>query len=223
MSVSDRDLRDVLDRRRLNAALGWAFVLFLSGMAVASLLDGALLWTGITVALVALAVVPAVAYRAPEAMVPWEVLALASVPVIGRAVVVGRTFGGIPLTGRVTAYVAVAAVALIVAVELDVFTPVRMDVTFAVAFVVVATVATAGIWAEAKWLSDTFLGTSLLLDGRPERVVERAMMLDFVAATVAGALAGVVFEYYFRRRADAGNRLPEHVVVGETPTDREEE
>jgi hypothetical protein len=33
-------------------------------------------------------------------------------------------------------------------------------------------------------------------------------MLDFVAATVAGLVAGVVFELYFRRYADATARLP---------------
>ncbi len=112
------------------------------------------------------------------------------------------------LTGRVTTYVAVAAAALILAVELDVFTPVRMTHTFAVLFVVVTTVATAGLWAEARWLSDTLLGTQVLLDGRPEHVIEEALMWDFVAATVAGVVAGVCFEHYFRRFANETPRYP---------------
>ncbi|TKX56791.1 hypothetical protein EXE48_18290, partial [Halorubrum sp. ASP1] len=37
-------------------------------------------------------------------------------------------------------------------------------------------------------------------------------MWDFVAATVAGLLAGLLFEYYFRRRAGSRERLPEEVA-----------
>jgi hypothetical protein len=114
----------------------------------------------------------------------------------------------VTLTGRITTYVAVAAAALILAVQLDVFTPVRMTHSFAVLFVVVATVATAGLWAEVRWLSDTLFGTRFLLDGRPEHVIETRLMWDFVAATVAGLAAGVVFEFYFRRFADATPRYP---------------
>jgi hypothetical protein len=144
-------------------------------------------------------------------MLPWEMLALASIPVIGRAFLAGVTLGGITLTGRIATYLSVAAVALIVAVELDVFTPVKMTHGFAVFFVAIATIATAGIWAVVQWLSDQFLNTAFLLDGRPEAVIEEALMWDFVAATVTGVLAGVVFEYYFRERTDAERRLPEEI------------
>jgi cyanophycinase-like exopeptidase len=36
-------------------------------------------------------------------------------------------------------------------------------------------------------------------------------MWDFVAATGAGVLAGVVFDRYFRRRARVERRLPDEV------------
>jgi hypothetical protein len=180
---------------------------------------GELLWAGFVATLAVLAVVPAVVFRSPWAMLPWEVLALASLPVLGRALVVGETLFGVVLTGRLVTYLAVAAVALIVAVELDVFTPVRMNYSFAVLFVVVTTVATAGVWAVVQWLSDVYLGTAFVLTGDPESVVERALMLDFVAATVAGLLAGVVFELYFRRYADTSARLPTAVVLAGERTD----
>lgn len=208
----DSGIYHLFARRRLNAALGWGFVGVLCLAAGLAVVNGRSLWAGFTLTLVALAVVPAVAFRRLDAMVPWEVLALASVPAVGRLLVVGQTVGGVTLTGRVTTYVAVAAAALIVAVELDVFTSVRMTHTFAVVFVVVTTVATAGLWAEARWLSDTLLGTTVLLDGRPEHAIEEALMWDFVAATVAGAVAGVCFEYYFRRFADATPRYPTEAV-----------
>ncbi|WP_248896861.1 hypothetical protein [Haloplanus halobius] len=210
----DAGFRALFERRRLNAVLGWLFVAALCLIGGAAVLEGRVLWAAFTLALVVLAVLPAVAFRRVDAMVPWEVLALASVPALGRILVAGQTVGDVTLTGRVTTYVAVAAAALIIAVEIDVFTPVRMNRAFAVLFVVIATVATAGVWAEARWLSDIFLGTQLLLDGRPEHAVEEALMWDFVAATIAGVIAGVVFEFYFRRY-DTSDRYP----AGAVPTE----
>ncbi|MGM0590737.1 MAG: hypothetical protein ACQETI_03745 [Halobacteriota archaeon] len=207
--MSQTGLSDVVESRQLNAALGWTLVVFLVVMAGAGALSGDVLWAGFTLVLAALALVPSVAYRELRAMLPWEVLALASFPVVGRVVVVGEVLGGIPLTGRVSAYLAVAAVALIIAVELDVFTPVRMNYSFAVLFVVITTMATAGVWAVVKWLSDQYLGTAFLLGRATPEEVEAALMWDFVAATVAGLFAGVLFEYYFRRRSRGHERVPD--------------
>ena len=207
-------LTDVIEGRRLNAALGWVIMLLVLASTGNALTTGDLVWACFTLAVVVLAAVPAIAYRNVQAMLPWEVLLLASLPVVGRTFIVDQTIGGITLTGRVTTYLAVAAVALIIAVELDVFTPVKMNYSFAVLFVVVTTMAAAGVWAVVQWLSDVYLGTQFLLDGRPEDVIEAALMWDFVAATVAGAAAGILFEFYFRRRTRADERLPEG--VGET-------
>ena len=205
------ELRNVVENQRVNAALTWVLVAFLTTMAAAAGVEGDLLWTGFVAALVVLAVVPAAAYRSVEAMLPWEVLLLASLPVVGRVVVVGEQVGGVMLTGRVATYLGVAAVALIIAVELDVFSSVRMNHTFAILFVVIATMAAAGVWALVQWLTDVFLGTTFLLDGRPEGVIETALMWDFVAATAAGVGAGLLFEYYFRRRARADKRVPDEI------------
>jgi len=220
--MSGSGLRPIIEDERTNAAFAWALVVFLLAAAAAAGLEGDVLWAGFILVVAVLGVLPAAAFRSPRAMLPWEVLALASVPVVGRTLIAGQTLGGVTLTGRVTTYLAVAAVALIVAVELDVFTPVRMNHSFAVLFVVVTTTATAGLWAVVQWLSDIYLGTAFLLDGRPESVVEEAVMWDFVAATVAGLLAGVLFEWYFRRRAHADERLP-RVVREELREERRRE
>ena len=205
-------LRGVVENERGNAALAWLLVVFLVVVAVGELLLGETLWGVFILVVAVLGVVPAVAFRSARAMLPWEVLAIASIPAVGRAVVAGQTIGQVTLTGRLATYVAVAAVALIVAVEVDVFTPVRMNYSFAVLFVVVTTTAAAGLWAVAQWLSDLYLGTSLLLGRGTEEEVETALMWDFVAATVAGLLAGVLFEFYFRQRAHLDERLPFRVA-----------
>ena len=206
-------LRAVVESARLNATLAWTLVVLLVAAVAVNALQGHVVWAGFTAGLVVLAVIPAVRYGNPTAMLPWEVLLLASLPVVGRTFVVGQRVGEFTLTGRVTTYLAVAAVALVIAVELDVFTPVRMNEAFALLFVVVTTTAAAGVWAVTQWTADLFLGTSLLLDGRPEAVIERELMWDFVAATVAGLFAGVHFEYYFRRREHVRGPVDE-VVEG---------
>lgn len=201
-------LHGIVESRRLNALLAWLLVGFLAVAAGGNFLEGNFVWAGFVAAVAVLALIPAVRYRDPVTMLPWEVLLLAGLPVVGRALVVGQRVGGVTLTGRVTTYLAVAAVALIIAVELDVFTPVRMNRAFALLFVVVATTAAAGIWAIVQWAADLYLGTSLLLDGRPHPVIEQELMWDFVAATAAGLLAGLLFEYYFRRRSRARREVP---------------
>ncbi|SEO69433.1 hypothetical protein SAMN04487948_104211 [Halogranum amylolyticum] len=209
--MSRSGLRDVVERRQVNAVLGWLLVGFLAVVAVAALLRRDLLWAGFTLVVVALAIVPAVAARNPRSMLPWEVIALASLPMLARVVVVGQRVDGITLTGRVTTYLAVAAVALIIAVELDVFTSVKMNYSFAVLFVVIATMAAAGVWAVAQWLSDLYLGTGFLVDRNTGATPETELMWDFVAATVAGVGAGFLFEFYFRRRRDRQAALLEEV------------
>lgn len=204
-------LRDVVEQERVNAALSWVIVAFLLVTALGTALRGDPVWGGFVASVAGLAVIPAVATRNPRAMLPWEVLVLAGLPALGRALVAGETIAGLTLSGRVATFFAVAAVALVVAVELDVFTTVRMNEPFAVAFVSLTTTAAAGVWALARYLTDSFLGTELLLDGRSEAAVETALMWDFVAASLIGLLAGVLFELYFRRRASPDARLPPEV------------
>lgn len=204
-------LSSVVGNRRANAAVGWVILAFVATAGVRELVAGEQVWGALVLAMVAIAVVPPVAFRSATAMLPWEVLALASLPAVGRTFIAGETVGGITFSGRVTTYLAVATVALIVAVEMDVFTPVRMSHSFAVFFVTVTTMAAAGVWAVARYFADSFLATSYLLDGRPEHAVETALMWDFVAATVAGVLAGLLFEYYFRRRTDGTGRIDAEV------------
>jgi len=107
------------------------------------------------------------------------------------------------------------AVALILAVQLHAFTPVKMTYGFAVLFVVVTTIATAGVWAVVRWIADIQLGTGFL-------ATEEELMWEFVYSTAAGLLAGGIFRVYFGREAFAG-RIPDHeadpdgVPVAATP------
>jgi len=200
----DRLVRD----ERLNATLAWLFVGFVLVVAAGNALIGEFLWAGFAVVVAVLALQPPVRFRTTLAMLPWEVLALAAFPLIARTFTLLAAVG----TGALATYLAVAAVALMVAVHLNVFTPVRMNGTFAVAFVVIGTMAAAGVWAAVRFGLDTLLGTTFLLKpGIEEEIIERNVMLEFVYSTVAGVGAGVLFDRYFRRRRARNERLPEPV------------
>ena len=204
--AADGRLGDVLETERANALVAWLLVGFVGLVVVGNGLRGDLLWAGFALAVLALALVPAVAYRRATVMLPWEVLALAVLPLAGRA------FTTVPITGRFVTYLAVAALALVIAVELHVFTPVEMTPGFAVFFVVVATMATAGVWAVARWLADVSLGTSFLLDpALTDAEISTRLMWEFVYSTLAGVAAGVIFEAYFRRRERVQERIAEGV------------
>lgn len=196
---------DLLTDQRINAVVGWLLVAALAAVAGESLLDGDLQWGIFVTGVLVLCLLVPVAFRDPAVMLPWEVVALAALSTLGRAV---ATFDPV---SDLTVYISVAALALIVAVELDLFTGVRMTVGFAVAFVVLATLATAGAWALVRWVFDLGLGTNTLLaEGVDSQTVHDELMLEFVYSALAGAAAGVVFEIYFRRRQP--RRLPEEVT-----------
>ncbi len=200
------DVGHLLREQRVNAILSWSLVGFLVVAVATSVVRNDLIWAAFVLVVATLAILPPVLLQDPKVMLPWEVTALTALPVLGRA------FSTVPLTGELATYLSVAAIALVVAVELHLFTPVRMTDSFAVAFVVVATLAMAGVWAVVRWSADVLLGTEFLLDpALSEEAIEHGLMLEFVASTVAGVVAGVVFALYVRRRIEPDVRFPEGV------------
>lgn len=191
----ETDRGAIVRETRTNAAVAWLLVGAIVAIAAGSLVDGDPLWAGFAATVAVFAALPAILTRDPTAMIPAEVIAIAALPVLGRSL-------GVDATLRTTAtYLSVAAVALIVAVELHTFTSVEMNVQFAVLFVVVTTLALAGWWAVARWLSDLYLGTALLGDPTLSAIDrERQLMWEFVGSTIAGLIAGVLFVPYLRTR-----------------------
>ena len=184
-------LRELLDRGRRGALVSWALVGVLALAAGKDLLDGDLLWAGFALVAGVIAIVPSLVYRDPAITLTWPVLTLAVLPIVAR------TLGSAQPLIEVATHVSVAGLALLVAVEIDAFSPVRLPATLGVVFVVLTTMAAAGTWAVVEWFSDQFLGTSFIV-GRGE------LMWDLVGATAVGVIAGVVFELYFREEGDEG-------------------
>lgn len=210
--MADPGVEELFSDQRINAVLAWMVVVAVVLIAVGSFYTGDVLWAGFAGAVAALMLVPPVAFLSVRTMLPWEILLLAGLPILGRAVATFR------LSSQIASYLSVAALALIVAVELHSFTSVEMSPTFAVVFVAIATMATAGVWAVVRWGLDVTLGTTFMFQsGLTEAEIERGVMLEFVASTAAGLLGGLIFEFYVRRRATPGGRVPEEIEAPQTP------
>lgn len=179
------DAKGGIESRRTNALLAWVLIACIVVATANSALEGDLLWMGLGVASVAIVLVPAVAYRSAAAMLPWEVLLFAAVPLVSESF-------GILLPRSIATFLVVPALALAIAVEFDAFTSVEMSPGFAVVFVVTSTMATAGAWAVVKWIADLALGTEHLGD-------LSETMWTMVAATGTGLVTGAIFAGYLRR------------------------
>lgn len=195
--MEDRLARLVRDGR-LNALVAWAMIAALAGVLVESALDYDPLSAAIVVGLGAVVLAPTVAARDWRAMLPAELVTLALLPVLVRAV-----FGG--ELGTFATYVAIAALALVVTVDLHMFTTLRVTHWFAVVFVVLATLATAAVWTVLRWNLDQRGGTAYL-------TTNDALMFEWMYVTLAGLAAGILFDGYFRRRGRRLRRVIRRVV-----------
>lgn len=169
-----------------NAVMAWAMVMVLAIVFTESALDADLGWVAFVAVAGVIAVVPPVAYRDWRVMLPWELLALALAPILVRGLLGGQL-------GTFAYYLSVAGLALLITVELHTFTSLSVTPWFAVAFVVLTTLASAAGWAILRWNLDRTFGTSYLSSNE-------ALMTEFLWVTVAGFAAGLLFESYFKRR-----------------------
>lgn len=200
-------LAPLIERERADAAVAWLATFALAAAGWQLLADGAAQWAALAALLVAVAAVPPLATRDPAVTMPGELVVLIAVPVVARAA---------GLFVQATPFLAVAGLALLAAVALDAFTSLEMTPRFAVAFVVVTTMAFAGAWAVGEWAADSLLGTAYLTD-------LNELMWDLAVATAMGLLAAGVFEAYFafsgrirRLRATHGERASRRL----SPTER---
>ena len=179
---------------RVNAILSWTLVGILGLVLVESLVDFDRLWILFVAVTGAIVLVPPVAHRDWQVMLPWEVLVLALLPILVRGV-----FGG--ELGTFAYYLSVAGLALVVTVELHAFTTVRMTHWFAVVFVTMTTMASGAAWTVVRWNADRLLGTTFLSEpGMTQMEANAALSTEFVRIALAGLVAGVLFDAYFKRR-----------------------
>ncbi len=194
-SVSGSTLTGMLADGRRNAVAAWLLVALAAAVWVGELVVAGVLWSTFALVVVSLAVLPPIAYRSRYVMLPWEVLALATLPLIGLVL------GAERFSGPLFAYLALAAVGLVIAVELDAFTSIRMSSGFAIVLVVAGTMAAAAVWELLQWYA------AVLLE-RPYETTNDELMIEFAYSTLAGVAAGAIFRWYFRERVSIDDRIP---------------
>ncbi|MUV88349.1 hypothetical protein GJ631_17775 [Natronomonas sp. CBA1123] len=211
-SMSREELEDALSRLfrsgRTNAVLSWLLVAVLVGVFVESLLDFDRLWIAFVAATAAVVLLPPLAHREWQVMLPWELLVLALLPILVRGTVGGEL-------GTFSFYLSIAALALIVSVELHMFTALRMTHWFAITFVIMTTMAAEAAWTVLRWNADQYLGTEFLGGSSlGQDAANAALMTEWAYVTLAGFAAGVIFDAYFRRRGRQLRRRIRTVIRG---------
>jgi hypothetical protein len=180
---------DVLERvfrsGRTNAFVAWTLVGVLVGVFVEAVVTMDLLWLVFVAATGVVVFAPPVACRDWRVMLPWELLVVALAPILVRGLSGGEL-------GVFATYLAIAALALLVTVELHIFTELQVTHWFAVVFVTMTTMASAGAWTAVRWAMDRTLDTRFL-------TTNEALMHEWISVTLAGLAAGVLFDAYFGR------------------------
>ena len=174
---------------RINAAVAWVLVGVLVTVAVTAFLEFLLVRMALAALATLVAIAPALVSRTWARTVPWPLLLLCTIPLsVGG---IGISFFADFVTG-----LSIAALGMLIVVSLQLTRTVRMTPNFAVVFVVLATMATAGFWAVGSAASAQYLGTAFV-------ETNDDLMTIFTAATLAGFVAGGLFRVYFRRRLRA--------------------
>lgn len=181
-------LERLVHDERTNAVIGWLLTGIVAIGGLESLFSGVPFWGAFELFVAAVATAPAVATRDWTAIVSWPLLAVAAFAAIASS-------PGFP--SETAAYLAVAALALIIVVELEAFTSVELSRRFAVFFAVLTTMAIQGLWTVAQFYSDRWLGTDYLH-------TQTELQWDFVVVTVVGLALGALFQWYVARFEPAG-------------------
>jgi len=174
---------------RINAAIAWLLVGALVAVAITAFLEFLLVRMALAAVSAFVAIAPALAGRTWTRTVPWPLLLVCTIPLAAGALGVG--FFADFVTG-----LSIAALGMLVVAALQSTGSVRMTPNFAVVFVVLVTMATAGFWAVGSTASAQYLGTSFV-------ETNDDLMIVFTAATLAGFVAGGLFQVYFRRQLRA--------------------
>lgn len=74
-------LQSIIENERINAVIAWPITCSIGVAAVATVHQGSFLWTLLAMTIVVLALAPTIIRRDPLTMPPWEVLAIAAIPI----------------------------------------------------------------------------------------------------------------------------------------------
>lgn len=162
---------------RTNAWLGWVFVALIAIGAIVAFVLGTPVWSLFAVCTAVVISMSAVSLRDWTALPPWPLVALSSCATLA-------VLGG--LHREFAVFLTIVAVALVIVIQLQVFTAVELTGRFAIFFAVLVTMALEAVWIMAQSASDTFLGTRLIES-------QAQLQWQMVYVTAIALLVGILY------------------------------
>jgi len=184
-------LEELVQRERSNSLLSWSLVGLIVLLVVYNVLTGGYVGAVLGIGVVLAVLVPTVVYRSYRSMLAWEVLFVAAAALAVREVL---RYYPVELFGN---YLVIAAISLVITVELYLHTHIEMNRWFAVVFVAMLTMTVGTVWNLGQWTLDLTVGTTFV-------PTNHRLMIELIVATVAGVGAGILFITYFRRASTDG-------------------
>lgn len=166
-----------------NAAIGWVLVGVLLLAAAATFVVGAPVWCLGALLVAGTITLPALAFRTWRAMIPWPLVALATVATVAAVVGFYR---------QRAIFAVIVALALVLVIELDSFTRVDLSARFSVVFAVMTTMALEALWIVVQAVADRWFGTSFLGS-------QVDLQLDIVYVTGLAIVVGLLYRAYTLR------------------------
>jgi len=194
-------LRD--PKRMLEAELSWvsSLALFFSTVYLVIRLD--IMWAAFGASALCLLILPIIMTRDPFKAPPWEMALILVIPVFLHISSAWDPAEGAPMwwddLTAIAFSLAFATVGFLLTVELQLYTDVRMNGSFALFFVFMFTVAAAGFWKVFEYVGGLVTGDPTIGDNAD-------VMIFFVWTFVGGALMGVIYDLYVKALPESRKR-----------------
>lgn len=189
-----------MDPRKAEALFSWIAIIWLIAYILLSFAILDLWWAFVGVAALVIISFSMISRMNIYEVMPFEFIVLLMLPLyIQASGHWGMLSDSLELWNdllSLTSVMAYSVIGLFLTAELQAFTDLKMNRTFAVSFIMVFSLAVSCIWSVFEYLSDSILGTELL-SGNYD------LMLRFLYAAIGGILMGLFFALYLRLMPDS--------------------
>jgi hypothetical protein len=190
-------------RRILEAELSWIPSLVLFFLSIYFAIRGDVLWTVYGITVMTLYVLPMMSKRSSFAALPWDIMVILVVPAAVHAAVGSAWLDGDPMwmdaIASLSFSLSMATIGMLLSVEIQMYTDVRMNSAFAVFFIVMFTLAVSGFWQVGIFLGDELYGTD-------NQGSNYDVMLSLSWSLVGGVLMAFVYYAYLKAMSEDRRR-----------------
>lgn len=157
-----------------------------------------LIWIGFGIFALFLYALPIVSTRDPFKAIPWEITLLLSSPMllhISEGSLMSNQFAWWDALTSLAFAFSLSTFGFLLAVEMQMYTRVRMNRPFSVFFVVLFTLSHSCSWMLALYVGDSLFETTNLLSNDD-------VMREFLWILIGGILMGFLYAAYMRAMSD---------------------